>query len=90
MSETKYPELPPQYTSDDTSAQDFESPSDLVIGIDFGTTFTGVAYAHTGSLSTSTPGTSSMRQIAEKVVVVKSPAISSRLLRRKDSHGIGL
>jgi molecular chaperone DnaK (HSP70) len=68
---------PPMYSSErptevDTSTA-FESSSDLIIGIDFGTTFTGVAYAHSGSGTKSATATSSdMRKVGEKVVVIKS------------------
>lgn len=48
----------------------FQSNSDLVIGIDFGTTFTGVAYAHTGS--TTADFSKDMRSAVEKISVVKT------------------
>lgn len=43
----------------------YESHADLIIGIDFGTTFTGVAYAFAGKTTTD------KTKIAEKVVVIK-------------------
>src|SRR5277367_6324334 len=54
------------------TALSFESKSDLVIGIDFGTTFTGVAYAHVGGAHFAVTTTSDMRSVAEKVHVIKS------------------
>ena len=45
----------------------YESQADLVIGIDFGTTFSGVAWAHTGSLTRTTD----KRQLAQEVTVIK-------------------
>lgn len=52
----------------------FESSCDLVIGIDFGTTFTGVAYAHTGTAQSSSNAIS----IADKVVIIRAwPSASS-------------
>ena len=51
----------------------YESQADLVIGIDFGTTFSGVAWAHTGSLTRTTD----KRQLAQEVTVVKQwPAVA--------------
>jgi molecular chaperone DnaK (HSP70) len=44
-----------------------ESQSDLVVGIDFGTTFTGVAYAHSGQIIRD-----DATRAAEKVEVIKS------------------
>jgi molecular chaperone DnaK (HSP70) len=54
------------------SAVSIESQSDLVIGIDFGTTFTGVAYAHIAENRVKITTTSDMRRIVEKVFVIKS------------------
>lgn len=52
----------------------FESSCDLIIGIDFGTTFTGVAYAHTGAVQSSSASSS----IADKVVIIRAwPSASS-------------
>jgi molecular chaperone DnaK (HSP70) len=45
-----------------------ESKSDLVIGIDFGTTFTGVAFAHSGQIQGNDTA-----KIAESVTVVSWP-----------------
>lgn len=64
-----------QYTSNDElslvtyefSSASLETKSDLVIGIDFGTTFTGVAFAHSGNISGNDAG-----RIAENVEVIKS------------------
>lgn len=42
-----------------------ESPADLIIGIDFGTTFTGVAYAFAGKQVVD------KAKIADKVIVIK-------------------
>lgn len=46
------------------------SSSDLIIGIDFGTTFTGVAYAHAAGVGPVTT-TAEMRRAADKVSVIK-------------------
>ena len=46
------------------------SSSDLIIGIDFGTTFTGVAYAHTAGVGPVT-SEAEMRRAAEKVSVIR-------------------
>jgi serine/threonine protein kinase len=45
--------------------------SDIVIGIDFGTTFTGVAYAHAAGIGPRT-STAEMRMLAERVYVIKN------------------
>ena len=45
--------------------------SDLVIGIDFGTTFTGVAYAYAAGVA-SVISIAEMRSVAEKVRVIKT------------------
>ena len=64
-------DLPPPYPGVKSA---FESSCDLVIGIDFGTTFTGVAYAHTGTVRSSSNSTS----IADKVVIIRAwPSASS-------------
>jgi molecular chaperone DnaK (HSP70) len=61
----------------------FESSSDLVIGIDFGTTFTGVAYAHTNRGAHIASSNSDMRSAVEKVSVVKSwPSTSSHFAEK--------
>ena len=57
-----------QYTPESS----FLSRADLVIGIDFGTTFSGVAYAHTGKITGKNSTLAERRAIADKVVVVKS------------------
>jgi len=46
-----------------------ESKSDLVVGIDFGTTFTGVAFAHSGSVSGN-----DTTKIAESLDVIRWPS----------------
>jgi molecular chaperone DnaK (HSP70) len=64
---------PPEYTNrKQDSPSTFESSSDLIIGIDFGTTFTGVAYAHSTSAHNATTTTSDLKKIAEKVFVIKA------------------
>jgi hypothetical protein len=45
--------------------------SDLVVGIDFGTTFTGVAYSHTAGVGPVT-STAEMRKAVDNVVVIKT------------------
>jgi hypothetical protein len=63
-----YPDPPPQYsTSTDPPANEFESTSDLIIGIDFGTTFTGVAFFYSN-----TDGDGDASRIAENVNVIKT------------------
>ena len=55
-------------TSDRTGQNEYnphESPADLIIGIDFGTTFTGVAYAFAGKQVLD------KAKIADKVIVIK-------------------
>lgn len=62
----------------------FESRSDLVISIDFGTTFTGVAYAHTGG--TDTTSNSNILRAAERIAVVKSwPSQSNQYAEKTPS-----
>lgn len=64
---------PPEYSkvipnwAERYEAGAFESTSTLVIGIDFGTTFTGVAYYHSSASDSKDP-----KKIAENVNVVKS------------------
>jgi hypothetical protein len=69
-----YTDPPPEYSRDlipnwaeRYEAGAFESTSTLVIGIDFGTTFTGVAYYHSGASDSKDP-----KKIAENVNVVKT------------------
>jgi molecular chaperone DnaK (HSP70) len=50
----------------------FESQADLVIGIDFGTTFTGVAYAHTKKAGNLFSRDKTPKNLADKVVVIKN------------------
>jgi molecular chaperone DnaK (HSP70) len=50
----------------------FESRSDLIIAIDFGTTFTGVAYAHAAGVHNATTSPADMVKAADKVYVIKS------------------
>ena len=50
----------------------FESRSDLIIAIDFGTTFTGVAYAHAAGAHNATTSPADMVRAADKVYVVKN------------------
>jgi hypothetical protein len=64
---------PPEYSkvipnwAERYEAGAFESTSTLVIGIDFGTTFTGVAYYHSSASDSKDP-----KKIAENVNVVKT------------------
>src|SRR5208282_2360885 len=65
------------------AAPSFESKSDLIIGIDFGTTFTGVAYAHVGGAHFAVTATSNMRSAAERVYVIKSwPAQGNQFVEK--------
>ena len=50
----------------------FESHADLVIGIDFGTTFSGVAYAITTKITPGVFSRADRKKIADNVVVIKS------------------
>jgi len=66
-------EPPPRYsTTVNPDPPTFESKSDLVVGIDFGTTYTGVAYAHTAGATCSTNSTTDMRKAAERISVIKT------------------
>jgi molecular chaperone DnaK (HSP70) len=56
-------EPPPMYLSADVRG--YETSSDLVVGIDFGTTYTGVAYAW------HQPDNTDVATIAEKVTVIR-------------------
>jgi hypothetical protein len=70
MSNNSALDQPPPYPGVKSA---FESSCDLVIGIDFGTTFTGVAYAHTGTVQSS-----SSTSIADRVVIIRAwPSASS-------------
>ena len=59
------------YEQNEYNPSSFESRADLVIGIDFGTTFSGVAYANSGKITGSLFSLQDRRNVAEKVVVVK-------------------
>lgn len=66
-------------TSEDNSSGELQSlrlqgtpKSKLVVAIDFGTTFTGVAYAHSVNASLSTASALNPEQIRDKITVVKS------------------
>jgi molecular chaperone DnaK (HSP70) len=58
---------PYEPTTLDLASMTLESKSDLVIGIDFGTTFTGVAYAHSAQTYLG-----DAKKVAETVHVIKS------------------
>ena len=68
---SRLPTRPTRETPPDVS-QVFESRSDLIIAIDFGTTFTGVAYAHTTGAREATRSNADVVKAAEKVYVIKS------------------
>lgn len=82
---------PPKYTDRPTTqpangSAAFESSSDLVIGIDFGTTYTGVAYAHTAGIFHTATTTADMRRAAERVSVIKSwPSQSNQYAEKTPS-----
>ena len=61
-----------QPSSKASDSPTFTSSSDLIIGIDFGTTFTGVAYAHTTGGPSDTISMSDIRKAAKKIAVIKS------------------
>jgi molecular chaperone DnaK (HSP70) len=63
---------PPYLRARDDLSPTFESKSDLVIAIDFGTTFSGVAYAHESNAAYAVTSMSDMKRVAEKVTVVRS------------------
>jgi molecular chaperone DnaK (HSP70) len=63
---------PPYSTSRDNLSPAFESKSDLVVAIDFGTTFSGVAYAHASNAVDVIASISDMKKVAEKVTVVRT------------------
>src|SRR5437667_6171942 len=50
----------------------FTSTSDLIIGIDFGTTFTGVAYAHSAGNGSNSVSMLELRKVAKTVSVIRS------------------
>lgn len=59
--------------------------SDLIIGVDFGTTFTGVAYAHAAGLGPIT-SEAEMRRAAEKVSVIRTwPSRSNQYVEKTPS-----
>jgi molecular chaperone DnaK (HSP70) len=70
------PEPPPTYSEKDKGNEVslFESSSDLIIGIDFGTTYTGVAYAHTAGIlgNAENMTTMDMKRAAEKIHVIRT------------------
>ena len=67
MSQNSYDNAMAFLASQLASMASLESKSDLVIGIDFGTTFTGVAFAHTGNAAGS-----DILKIAENLEVIRS------------------
>ena len=67
MSQNRYDNAMSFLASQLASMTSLESKSDLVIGIDFGTTFTGVAFAHTGNVTGN-----DVSKIAENLDVVKA------------------
>lgn len=76
-SKASYISSPPPYSERDLTQNEtgkYESTSDLVIGIDFGTTFTGVAYAHTAGVFGNAKHltTEDMRKAAERIHVVRT------------------
>jgi len=64
-------EINEQNVSDISPSSSWTPNSDLIIGIDFGTTFTGVAYAHAAGLSPVT-SEADIRRVAEKISVIKT------------------
>ena len=88
-------DFPPRYTPrSKTQAKSkppadpplFESYSDLIIAIDFGTTFTGVAYTHTTGAKDTTPSTEDVVKAAEKVFVIRSwPSQGNRFTEKTPS-----
>ena len=63
---------PPYYQASSGPSMTFESKSDLVIAIDFGTTYSGIAYAHESNAAISVSSPSDMKRVADKVVVVRT------------------
>ena len=70
-SHTEMPGFVPCENGFSNSASPSESRGELVIGIDFGTTFTGVAYAHSRKIS-SVSSASDRRKAAEQILVVQA------------------
>lgn len=66
------PPPPPYYEPSVFPGDPFESKCDLVIAIDFGTTFSGVAYAHEGDAALTASSMSEMKRVAKKVTVVRT------------------
>jgi len=60
-------------TSGNSAVPSGRGPANLVVGIDFGTTFTGVAYCHTGAISLESCGVmlSDMKRFSNRLVVVR-------------------
>lgn len=85
MSASQTTEELPRYsekelTQSEVDTPAFESPSDLVIGIDFGTTFTGVAYGHTATVY------GDPKRVAEGIVIVKTwPSVSNHYAEKTPS-----
>jgi hypothetical protein len=67
----KYPEHSGNLNAPVETRPVFTPSSDLVIAIDFGTTFTGVAYAHAAGIGP-IMSTDEMRRAADKISVIKS------------------
>lgn len=68
-------ESPPDYSLVSHRAGEvtpFECDSELIIGIDFGTTFSGVAYATTAGMQSIVATASDMRQAADKIAMIKT------------------
>jgi hypothetical protein len=68
---SEYPERSINVDPVSDSLPVLSTSSDLVIGIDFGTTFSGVAYAHAAGIGPAT-STAEMRKAADKVSVIKT------------------
>jgi hypothetical protein len=69
-------ESPPEYSLNGDRVGDvtpaFESQSELIVGIDFGTTFSGVAYATTADIQPIIAASPDIKRAADKIVVNKT------------------
>ena len=63
---------PPPYSQHADPAGQSDIVDNLVIAIDFGTTFTGVAFAHKGDAAHAVMSLGGMKRVAEKVTIVRS------------------
>jgi molecular chaperone DnaK (HSP70) len=63
---------PPPYSKNANPPGQSDTADNLIIAIDFGTTFTGVAFAHVGDAAYAVMSSGGMKRVAEKVTIVRS------------------